>query len=119
MDDLLFKIIYIAVTIIAAIVVRYLVPYINSKTDDTKFLELKSFIKKAIAWAEDAITGEGKGSDKFNLVLEKAIEWINDKGIKITEEQVRIIIQGIFAEVDGATVNIKKVEVKTSEEVSE
>ena len=48
------------------------------------------------------------GADKFNLVLEKVVAWINDKGIKLSEEQARILIQGIFAEVDGVTVNVNK-----------
>lgn len=105
MDDILFKIIYLALTILAAIVVRYVVPYLDTKIDDTKLLELKSFVRKAIAWAEVAIDGKGMGPDKFDLVLEKVLTWINEKGVKLTEEQARILIQGIFAEVDGYTVN--------------
>lgn len=108
MDEKLFDIIYLVVILIAAIITRYLVPVLKAKVEDTKFLELKSFIRKAIAWAETVISGSGMGTDKFNLVLEKVVAWINDRGIKLSEEQAKILIQGIFAEVDGVTVNVNK-----------
>lgn len=108
MDEKLFDIVYLVVIVIAAIITRYLVPLIQTKIDDTKFLELKSFIRKCIAWAETAINGSGMGADKFDLVLEKVTSWINDRGIKLSEEQARILIQGIFAEADGVTVNTNK-----------
>lgn len=105
MDDILFKIIYLAMVIIVGFVAKYLIPYLASKIDDTKFLELNNFIRNAIAWAETAIEGSGMGAEKFDLVLEKVTAWINQRKVKITEEQVRILIQGIFAELDGYTVN--------------
>lgn len=105
MDEILFKIIYLIMVLIIALVAKYLVPYLTSKIEDTKFIELRSFIRNAIAWAESAIEGSGMGAEKFDLVLEKVTSWINQKHIKITEEQVRILIQGIFTELDGYTVN--------------
>lgn len=108
MDDILFKILYLAMTIIVAVIAKYLIPFIATKINETKMLELQNFIRNTIAWAEVAIIGSGKGPEKFDLVLEKITNWTHQKNIKITDEQIRILIQGIFAELDGYTVNKEK-----------
>ena len=108
MDDILFKILYLAVTIIVAVIARYLIPLITTRVNEAKMLELQNFIRNTIAWAEVAIIGSGKGPEKFDLVLEKITNWVHEKNVKITDEQVRILIQGIFAELDGYTVNKEK-----------
>lgn len=108
MNDVLFNLLYAVIIAAVAVITRYVVPYFAGKIDQTKLSFLKDYIQKAIAYAESAITGTGKGSEKFDLVLKKVEEWMNGKNIPITEEQLKILIQGIFAECDGITVNTTK-----------
>jgi len=107
MNDVIFNIVYIAITVLAAIVVRFLVPFIVSKMDKTKYEVLVEIIGKAMECVESTY-GEGKGDAKFNVVFNFAQNWIHRHNVNITDEQIRVIIEGVFRELDGYTLNTDK-----------
>ena len=52
----------------------------------------------------------GSGEDKKAYVTELLKAWIKKTGLSMTDEQLSILIEGIFAELDCITVNTYKQE---------
>ena len=105
MDENLFKIIQYVVFIIILVAARYLIPAIKTIMTNEKYSNLIDYAEKCINAAEKLVTG---GEDKKVYVTELLKAWIKKTGISMTDEQLSILIEGIFAELDGITVNTYK-----------
>ena len=110
MDENLFKIIQYVVFIIILVAARYLIPAIKTIMTNKKYSNLIDYAEKCINAAEKLVTGSGE--DKKAYVTELLKAWIKKTGISMTDEQLSILIEGIFAELDGITVNTYKQESK-------
>lgn len=108
MDENLFKIIQYVVFIIILIAARYLIPAIRTFMNNEKYSNLIDYAEKCINAAEKLVTGSGE--DKKAYVTELLKAWIKKTGLSMTDEQLSILIEGIFAELDGITVNTYKQE---------
>lgn len=108
MDENLFKIIQYVVFIIILIAARYLIPAIKTIMNNEKYANLIDYAEKCINAAEKLVTGSGE--DKKAYVTELLKAWIKKTGLSMTDEQLSILIEGIFAELDGITVNTYKQE---------
>ena len=106
MDENLFKIIQYVVFIIILVAARYLIPTIKTIMTNEKYSNLIDYAEKCINAAEKLVTGSGE--DKKVYVTELLKAWIKKTGISMTDEQLSILIEGIFAELDGITVNTYK-----------
>ena len=106
MDENLFKIIQYVVFIIILVAARYLIPAIKTIMTNGKYSNLIDYAEKCINAAEKLVTGSGE--DKKAYVTELLKAWIKKTGISMTDEQLSILIEGIFAELDGITVNTYK-----------
>lgn len=108
MDENLFKIIQYVVFIIILVAARYLIPAIKTIMTNEKYSNLIDYAEKCINAAEKLVTGSGE--DKKAYVTELLKIWIKKTGFSMTDEQLSILIEGIFAELDGITVNTYKQE---------
>lgn len=108
MDENLFKIIQYVVFIIILIAARYLIPAIKTIMNNEKYSNLIDYAEKCINAAEKLVTGSGE--DKKAYVTELLKAWIKKTGLSMTDEQLSILIEGIFVELDGITVNTYKQE---------
>lgn len=108
MDENLFKIIQYTVFIIILVAARYLIPAIKIMMTNEKYATLIDYAEKCINAAEKLVTGTGE--DKKAYVTELLKAWIKKTSISMTDEQLSILIEGIFAELDGITVNTYKQE---------
>ena len=108
MDENLFKIIQYVVFIIILIAARDLIPAIKTIMTNEKYSNLIDYAEKCINAAEKLVTGSGE--DKKAYVTELLKAWIKKTGLSMTDEQLSILIEGIFAELDGITVNTYKQE---------
>ena len=102
MDENLFKIVQYVLLIVVLLIARYLVPAIKTFVSNEKYANL---IDNA---AEKLVTGSGEAKKAYVTDLLQA--WIKKSGIKMTDEQISILIEGVFAELDGITVNTYKQE---------
>lgn len=108
MSETLFKILQYVIYALIIVVARYIIPLIRTKLQGTKFEEVIKFIEKAINAAEKIYENIPKsGEEKKAYVIKVTTEYINKIGIKITEEQLNVLIEGIFVELDGVTINAK------------
>lgn len=108
MDENLFKIVQYVLLIVVLLVARYLVPAIKTFVSNEKYENLIDYAEKCINAAEKLVTGSGE--DKKAYVTDLLQAWIKKSGIKMTDEQISILIEGVFAELDGITVNTYKQE---------
>lgn len=93
MSDLTFNILKITTAIVMIVVARYVVPAIKSYVERCKNDSVYSLIETAVKAAEQTITGNGLGPVKKAQVKEKVLEWLAEKKINITEDQLDQLIE--------------------------
>lgn len=93
MNELTFNILKIVVSVVAALVATYLVPYIKAKTAETKYERLLHVVATAVRAAEQTIKGSGKGSLKKEEVMSFVTSWMAQHGIGITEDQLDQLVE--------------------------
>ena len=93
MNELTFNILKIVVSVAAALVATYLVPYIKAKTAETKYDRLLHIVATAVRAAEQTIKGSGQGALKKEEVLGFVTAWMAQHGISITDEQLDQLIE--------------------------
>lgn len=108
MDETLFKIVEYVVLAVILVVARYVIPMLRAKINTDKYQLLKDYAEKCINAAEKLISGTG--AEKKEFVTDLLQQWAKKTGFQITDEQISILIEGIFAELDGYTVNTYKKE---------
>ena len=59
--------------------------YVDTKTK-------KEIVKATVAYVEQ-VYKTVKGEEKLNKAKEKALEWLNEKGIKISDTELEIMIE--------------------------
>ena len=90
-SDILFKFITLALTVLGGIITYYVIPYIKSKTTSEQRKDLVYWMQLAIKVAEDMYNKNGQGELKKKYV----IDWLNQQGIKFTDEQLSLLIDMI------------------------
>lgn len=109
MDETLFTIIKYVVGILSIVVFRYLIPYVNLKLKDKKYEGLLDFIEKAMNAAESIYKLVAKsGEEKKAYVVGKIKEYAKENHINISDEQIDLLIQAMFTELNNITLNKNK-----------
>ncbi len=93
MNDITFMILKIVISICAALVTVYVIPYLRTLRSDKRYSALIDIIKVAVLAAEQTITGSGQGAVKKEQVIEFVREWMQKQGIDITYEQLSQLIE--------------------------
>jgi len=81
------------------------VNYLNEKIDLIKDEKFKKQCKDLMQAAETMKDELLNGSQKKKWVTDKLIDYANKKKIPVTDEQISNLIQSIFQELDGITLN--------------
>ena len=68
--------------------------YVNTKTK-------KEIVKDTVNYVEQVFK-DIHGAEKLNKAKEKALEWLNEKGIKISETELEILIESAVNGLKGA-----------------
>lgn len=109
MDEKLFLIVKYGLALLSAVVFRYLIPLISLKLKDAKDTKLVQFIERAINAAESIFKFvEKSGIQKKEYVIARIKEYVKKLKIDITDEQIDLLIQALFTELDGKTINTYK-----------
>lgn len=93
MNDLTFNILKIIVSVCTVLVVTYLVPFLRDKVKTTKFYEIVDMVNISVRAAEQTIVGSGMGAIKKENVITAMNDWLSDRGVKMTEEQISQLIE--------------------------
>ena len=99
MNEITFSILKIVVSIVAALIAVYAVPYLKALKDNEKYSSVMDMVEVAVYAAEQTIkTG---GIAKKNEVMDFMHKWLNDNGIKMTTEQLSQLVEAVVFQMNS------------------
>lgn len=98
MEDITMMILKIVVSICAALITVYVVPYLKTLRQDKRYASLMDMVEVAVKAAEQTIKEPGQGDYKKAEVIAFVSDWMNDHGIKISKDELSQLIEAaVFA----------------------
>ena len=82
------------ITILAALVVNFLIPYIKAKTTKEQRETAVILVRAAVLAAEQIFNKTGQGQEKKIYVL----NFLQSRGLKITEAELDVLIEAAVKE---------------------
>lgn len=114
MSDLVFSIVEVLIRLLVVVFVAYILP------------PARNLMEKILAerWAKDAVNtaqqimAKQTGAERKDYVVEKLTTALNERNIKITEEQIDMLIESAVKQmkIEEAKANVPTVEVKQEAE---
>lgn len=93
MDNLTMMILKLVISVCAALITAYAVPYLKTLKNDARYERMLDMVALAVRAAEQTITGSGQGAVKKAEVIKFVSEWLYGKGINITEDELDQLIE--------------------------
>lgn len=93
MDELTFIILKTVVSVCAALITVYLVPYIKTLRNDSRYAQVAEVVDVAVRAAEQTIKGIGQGANKKEVVLTFVNRWMDEHGIYMESDQLNQLIE--------------------------
>jgi LL-H family phage holin len=93
MNEITFDILKIVVSICAALVTVYVIPYLKTLKEDKRYASLVGIVEVAVRAAEQTIKEPGEGKLKKAEVEKFVSEWLDKQGIKITYDELDRLIE--------------------------
>ena len=100
MDDRWFQIILALIPILGTIVTYFVVPWIKANIDNERLAQYEEWAVLAVKCAEMIFTEKGMGKDKKAYVVDFLNSKFNKNGIKISEEQINVLIEAAVQELN-------------------
>lgn len=91
--DLIYCLLYGVIVWAARELIRVVVPYFTAKLHETQYSWAAQIIDNAVRAYEQLVVGQGQGEEKYKLVLNQVVQELNKAGIKLTEEQIAVLIE--------------------------
>ena len=98
MDNIMIKILEVVVMVIAALISRYAIPTFKTIMTEDKFNLIVKWAKVFVAAAENIYNEQGQGEEKRAAVMKLITDKASEVGIKITEDQIRAILESALSE---------------------
>ena len=97
MNDLTFNILKIVISVVAALIGYYLIPFLKEKVKEAKYKDLVEAVKVAVDAAEQTFKEGGMGKLKKEDVIKFITSYLNDNKIDISDAQLdRLIEAAVF-----------------------
>jgi len=93
MNEITFAILKVVISVCAALITVYVVPYIKTLRNDARYSALIDIVEVAVLAAEQTVTGEKQGAIKKEQVMEFVRDWMTKQGIDITYEQLSQMVE--------------------------
>ena len=93
MEDITMMILKIVVSICAALITVYVVPYLKTLRQDKRYASLMDMVEVAVKAAEQTIKESGQGDCKKAEVIAFVSTWMGDHGIKISQDELSQLIE--------------------------
>lgn len=90
MNEMIFEICRMVAVIIGLVLAYYIIPCLKAMVANHLDDNVHGFIKACVYAAQQTIADN---EDKKNYVLSQATEWLNQKDIHISEDQLDILIE--------------------------
>ena len=96
MDKIMVLVIELVVLILSVLIGRYAIPWVKTNLDMTKLMLIADWALKFCKAAENILVGEKRGDEKREQVMLWLKEKANEIGIKLTEDQIRTILEDAY-----------------------
>ena len=93
MNDVTFNILKIVISVCMALFAYYVIPFIKRKIQSEKYEELLTMIDICVRAAEQTTKGSGMGAIKKEDVMIAMTNWLNQKGIEMSQKQLSDLIE--------------------------
>lgn len=93
MDELTFAVLKIVISVCAALITAYVIPYIKTLKDDARYAKVIDMIRVAVAAAEQTITNPKSGRIKKEKVVGFIKDWLANQNLDITDGQLDELIE--------------------------
>lgn len=93
MDEFTLLVLKIVVSVCAALITAYVVPYIKTMKEDARYAAVIEMIEVAVRAAEQVIKGQRQGPLKKSEVVKFITDWTERNGINISEDQLDQLIE--------------------------
>ena len=93
MNDIVFDVCRIVATVIGIIIAYYVIPALKTVVREHLDFKTKEFINSCVYAAEQIYNDPKTGTTKKKFVLKAVTDWLNARSIKITDEQLNILIE--------------------------
>ncbi len=92
MDEILFEVLKLVVMIAAALVVRYLIPWVKGRIGADKMAEAEKWVRYVVLKAQQVMWSKD-GPERKAYVTEFLRELLIEKDIALSDEQLDILIE--------------------------
>ena len=97
MNDLTFNLLKIVISIVAALIAYYVIPFLKEKVKEAKYKDLVEAVKVAVDAAEQTFKEGGMGKLKKEDVIKFITAYLNENKIDISDDQLdRLIEAAVF-----------------------
>ena len=93
MSELTFDLLKIVVSVCAAIITVYAVPYLKALKEDKRYASLVAMVETAVRAAEQTFKASGQGAAKKEEVMTFVADWMQKQGIKISTYQLDQLVE--------------------------
>lgn len=97
--------------LVAVIITAVVIPYIKSKTTTQQQAQINAWVKIAVAAAEQIYKGSGRGEEKKEYV----INWLEERGFTLDEDEVDALIESAVYELNNGVIPIENVTITPTE----
>lgn len=98
---ILLDVIELSIIIVGTLITKHLIPWLKSKTQNTKFQGICDWVSQYVAAAEYILAGEKTGSEKLEMVSILAERKAQQMNIDISSEDIRAIIERAVSEINN------------------
>lgn len=95
-----YQIIETVLQIILIVIGGLLVPYAKVKLGQEKYQQILTTVGIAVAAAEQIYKAMPKGPEKNILRYDFVVDYLSSKGIKLTEQELKTLIEGAVLELN-------------------
>lgn len=98
MNNVVYQIATLIISLIGVVLTSLVVPLVKTKVNKNKLTIAEMWVNVAVAAAEQIFLAPQQGTNKKIYV----IEFLNSKGIKLTEEELNVLIEAAVYELNRA-----------------
>lgn len=104
--DLIYSLLFGLIVWGAKQLVVIVIPYLKTRLESEQYSWAAEIIEHAVRAFEQTVSGSGLGEEKFQLVISYAKRELEKRGIKLTEEQITMLIEAAVQTMNCESLNV-------------
>lgn len=104
--DLIYSLLFGLIVWGAKQLVVIIIPYLKTRLESEQYSWAAEIIEHAVRAFEQTVSGSGLGEEKFQLVISYAKRELEKRGIKLTEEQITMLIEAAVQTMNCESLNV-------------